>query len=164
MGEGINIFEIKNKTSIFLKPWNDLYLLLFFNLGIIIGNLLSIRINYLAIEVFIIGLLIIQLLNKRNRQIYKIIFNDQEKVLNICYVNFLNFNGNCCLSYDEIQYNYRNKIFGLRKIPLTLEIKERGYLVGEIKHKYNLGWEDNEIDEIHNRLKKLKNDEFKNKF
>ena len=35
----MNIFEAKEKNNIFHKMWREIYLLLFFNIGLLFGNI-----------------------------------------------------------------------------------------------------------------------------
>ena len=85
------IFEIKEPKNLFNKVWNDLYLLLFFNIGLIIGNFSFFTEYYLLIELFTLSLFIYKLFNKRNRQVYKLVLNDNNKTLYIHFYHFIFF-------------------------------------------------------------------------
>jgi hypothetical protein len=152
-------FEIKEYPTFFHRTWRETYFLLFFNLGLIIGNVAFFSKHYLIIELCVFGLLIFKLINKRNRQIIKLIFDDKHEVLIISYLQFVFFRFTKTINYNLLQYNYRYKTYVRGKAPKTLELKEREGFVAEIKQKYNFGWTNQEVESIYETLDKIKQNE-----
>ena len=102
--------------------------------------------------------LILQFYNKRNRQIFKIFFDDKSKLVTIYFKNYLSKVKHKTIQYNDISFTYKPKLFGRRKIPMTLEIRNKNKFIGEIKHKYNIGWKDSEIENIAKKFNFIKND------
>jgi hypothetical protein len=149
-------FEIKKNSTIFHKVWQEIYLLFFFNLGLVIGNTLFFTKYYLVIELCVFGLFLYQLFNKRNRQVYKLLLNEKEKNLTVFYYQFIALKFTQNITFDLLQVEYKHKLYGRGKIPKTLELKRNRVLIAEIKQKYNFGWTNEQIDDIYNRLDKIK--------
>lgn len=148
------IFEIKEPKNLFNRVWNDLYLLLFFNIGLIIGNFSFFTEYYLLIELFTLSLFIYKLFNKRTRQVHKLVLNDNNKILCIHFYHLLFFKTTYNISYELLSIQYKNKLYRRGVIPKTIELRENGKLIVEIKQKYNLGWTNEELDDIYTRLNK----------
>jgi|GEM_PF-2382947 len=151
----MTIFEVKYKTNLFHKVWNELYLLLFFNLGLALGNVSFFTSNYLIIELCVFGLLIFSLFNKRNRYTYKLQFNDEDNFLSIYYCQFIILKFEQKIDFKDLQISYMHKRYGRGKIPKTLEIKNKNNFIVEIRQKYNLGWTNKELDEVYDKLEKI---------
>ena len=150
------IFETKKEAKLSYKAWSELYHLLFFNIGLVIGNITFYSEYYLVIETSVFFLLLIKLFSKRSRQIYKLIFNDEGKILKIFYYQFFVLKYTKGIIYDELNYSYKQKLYRRAILPKTLEFRKGEKLVAEIKQKYNLGWSNMEIDNIYSKLKKIK--------
>ena len=144
----MDVFEVKEYKPSLHRLWREIYLLLFFNLGLIIGNVTFFTKYYLIIELLVFGILLYSLTNKRNRQINKLVFDYDQKLLMIHYIQFVFLKCTRIIPYPLIQYNYRYKIYLRGKAPKTLEFMRGRIFVAEIKQKYNLGWTDEEIDLI----------------
>ncbi len=151
----MEIFEVKSETNIFHKVWNELYLLLFFNIGLALGSVSFFTSNYLIIELCVLALLIYSLFSKRNRHTYKIQLNYEEEFLSVYYYQFIVLRFEQRIYFKTLHVNYRYKRYGRGKIPKTLEIRNNNNLIVEIKQKYNFGWTNDELDEISDRLKKI---------
>lgn len=151
----MEIFEVKNEVNFFHKVWKELYLLLFFNIGLALGNISFFTSNYLIIELCVLILLIYSLFNKRNRYVYKIKLNYEEELLSVYYCQFIFLKFEQRIYFKTLHVYYRYKRYGRGKIPKTLEIKNNNNLIVEIKQKYNLGWTNDELDKIYDRLKKI---------
>lgn len=146
------IYELKDGRNIFHKVWNEIYLLLFFNIGLLLGNVSYFTKNYLIIELCVFILLIYRLFNKRNRHVFKIELNDEGKVLKVYYYQFIVLKFEQEIPYKALQLNYKHKQYGRGKVPKTLEFRQRNTFVVEIKQKYNLGWTNEELDNIYKTL------------
>jgi hypothetical protein len=158
LNDKAELFEIKEMGTFFHKVWQEIYLLLFFNIGLIVGNVSFYSKYYLIIELCLFGLLLYRLFNKRNRHIYKIKFDDNNQILTIFFYQFITFKFNYNIPYKFIKVSYKHKIYGRGKIPITLEFKENKKFIAEIKQKYNIGWTNEEIERIYNRIKRINND------
>ena len=158
----MEIYKIKEQTTIFHKVWQEIYLLLFFNLGLIIGNIKFYTKYYLIIEVCIFSLLLYKLLNKKNRHIYKLSFNDNKQILSVSFYQFIVYKFTYDIPYKLLKVHYKHKLYGRGKIPMTLEFRKNEKLVAEIRQKYNIGWSNEEIDNIYNRIKKSYSNEYLN--
>lgn len=152
-------FEIKKVPSFLDRVWSELYLLFFFNLGLIIGAFEFFSKYYLIIEILVFAIFLLQVFSKRNRQAYKLTFEDYHKKLIIHYYQFVKKSYAYEIPYKRLNFEYRNKIYGRRKIPKTLELKDEEVFIIEIRQKYNLGWTNEEIDDIYNKLKEVKNED-----
>lgn len=157
------VFEIKQERKLFYKAWREIYHLLFFNIGLVIGNVAFYSEYYLIIELCVVWLLLIKLFSKRSRQIYKLIFNDKEKALEISYYQLIVFRVTQKINYNQINYSYKQKLYRRAIMPQTLELRRGKELVAEIKQKYNLGWSNEEVDNIYSKLEKIKQNEYDNK-
>lgn len=151
------VFEIKELPSIFNRIWREIYMLLLFNIGIIIGGLNFYKKHYLIIELCFLLLLAYKLSNKKSRQIYKIAFSEHKLVLTYYQFIFLSFVK--IIPYGNLQFNYKNKLYIRGEVTKTLEFKENNDFIGEIKYSHNLGWTDNEINNIYEALVKTKENE-----
>jgi hypothetical protein len=147
------VFEInKDNRNIFLKVWNEIYVLFFFNIGLIIGNVRFFSSYLYIIEICLFFLLINRLLSKKNKHVYKVELDVKEETLKVYYYQFvvLKFMKEIPLKLLEVNYNY--KVYMRGKVPKTLEIKRNKKLVVEIRQEYNIGWTNEEIDRIYESL------------
>jgi hypothetical protein len=151
------VFEIKELPSIFNRVWREIYTLLLFNVGVIIGGLNIYKKHYLIIELCFLLLLAYNLFNKKSRQIYKVAFSEHK--LTLTYYQFIILNFIKIIPYGNLQFNFKNKLYIRGDVTKTLEFKENNDFVGEIKYGHNLGWTDNEINIIYEALVKAKEDE-----
>jgi hypothetical protein len=151
------VFEIKEHPSIFYRVWREIYTLLLFNIGVIIGGLNIYKKHYLIIEFCFLLLLAYKLFNKKGRQIYKIVFSEHKLVITYYQFIFLSFIR--IIPYDNLQFNFKDKLYIRGEVTKTLEFKENNDFIGEIKYRHNLGWTDNEINNIYEALVKAKEDE-----
>lgn len=152
----MKIFEIKEIPSFSHRMWSELYLLLFFNLGLIVGAFDFFSKHYLIIEFFVFAIFLLQGFSKRNRQVYKLTFNDQQKKLIIHYFQFVKISYANEVPYERLNFEYRNKLYGRRKIAKTIELKEEGEFIVEIRQKYNIGWTNEMIDDMYGKLQEVK--------
>lgn len=149
------VFEIKKIPGILVKLYQDLVLILAFNVGLIIGSPKFFTRYWLAIEMIMILFLVIKALRKRNRQVYKLVFNESLQMLTIEFFHFGKLKSSSIIPYNLLAYSYKHKFYGRGKIPLTLEIFNNKKFCAEIRHKYNLGWKDSEIAEIKNMISQV---------
>ena len=150
----VTIFEIKHKMNIFHRVWNELYLLLFFNVLALL-NIPFFNSNYLIIEICVLALLLYRLFNKSDRQVYKLLINDDGEFLSVFYFYFIILKFEKKIYFKSLQVNYNYKRYARGKIPKTLEIKRDNILIAEIRQKYNLGWTSEELDEIYDKIEKV---------
>jgi hypothetical protein len=148
------IFELKNKPSIFNKVWSETYLLLFLNIGLLIGSTTFFIKHVIIIEILVVALFILKLISKRSRQVYKVVIDIEEKKLLLEYYQYVFFSFVKKINLQELSLTYRHKIFGRGKIPKTLEFFECNRFSAEIREKFNLGWKIAEIKEIFNLCNK----------
>lgn len=158
----MNIFEVKEKNNMLCLLGNEIYLLLFFNIGLLFGNITFFSNNYLIIELCVFVLLIYSLFNKRNRYVYRLLLNPESKILTIYFYQFVVWKFEQNIQFNSLQVNYRHKLYGRGKIPKTLELKRDNILIAEIKQKYNVGWKNEELENLYEELKKIEN-EYNNK-
>jgi hypothetical protein len=156
------VFEIGKKPALLYKAWREIYHLLFFNIGLAIGNIAFYSKYYLIIDLCVFGLLLIKLFSNRGRQICKLLFNDEEKVLTVFYYQFIAFRFTKKITYNMFNYSYKHKLYRRAITPKTLEFRREKKLVAEIKQKYNLGWTNEEVDNIYCKLEKIKQNEHDN--
>ena len=147
----VTIFEPERKMNFFHRVWGELYLLLFFNVLALV-NIPFFTSNYLIIELCILALLLYRLLNKSDRLVYKLIINNEGEFLSVYYFAFIVFKVEQKINFKSLQVNYKYKQYARGRIPKTIEIKKDNVLKVEIRQKYNLGWTDEELDEIYNKL------------
>lgn len=102
------------------------------------------------------------LFNKRNRYVYKLLLNADSKILTIYFYQFVVLKFEQNIHYNSLQVNYRHKLYGRGKIPKTLELKRDNTLIAEIMQKYNIGWKNEELENIYEKLKTIEN-EYNNK-
>lgn len=149
------VFEIKTVPHFFKRIYQEFILIFSFNLGLVIGAPEFFSGNWLLIESIILFFILVKVLRKRNRQIYKLTFNGGTQSLEIEYFYFAKLKANITIPYSTLEFTYKHKLYGRGKIPLTLEIFNQRKFCAEIRHKYNLGWKDNEIENIKNAIIKV---------
>lgn len=147
------VFELKIKPPYYSKVWREIYLLLFFNIGLILGSVTFFSKHWLIIEICIFALLVFKLVRKRSRHIFKVIFDLKERKLLLHYYQYVFFSFEQTVSFNDLSIKYRHKVFGRGKIPKTLEFFRGGKFIAELREKYNLGWQVHEINEMYNHCK-----------
>ncbi len=152
------IYEIKKEITVFHKVWKEINSLLSFNVGLIIVNITFYSQHYIVIELFVFSILLYNLYNKKNRRIYKIQFDDDTQIITLYFYQYIFFKFIYDIPYKATRVIYKHKVYCRGKIPLTLDIKQNNKFIGEIKQKYNMGWTNEEIDNIYNRIRRIKND------
>jgi hypothetical protein len=147
------VFELKIKPPFYSKVWREIYLLLFFNIGLILGSVTFFSKHLIIIEICILALLVFKLVSKRSRHIYKVTLVLKEKKLLLHYYQYVFFCFVQPIYFKELSLAYRHKVFGRGKIPKTLEFYKQKHFTAEIREKFNLGWQVYEINEIYNLCK-----------
>jgi len=149
------LFELNGKRrNIFKTISYELYLLLIFNIGLLIGIVYYAHLNVFVIEVFVFFIFIIWLSKKRNRLVYKIEIDTIGETLKVYYYQYVFLKYKKEIPLNLLKVNYDFKIYMRYNVPKTLEIKRNNKLIVEIKQNHNIGWTDLEIDHIYEVLNK----------
>lgn len=114
--------------------------------------------NVLVSESGVLVLLCLRMADKKERYVYKIIFDNDKKQCFVHFYQFLIFKFVKQAHYSDISVIYARIRYARGVSPLTLRIKEHKKMIAEIREKRNLGWTSEEILAIYKMFEKIKTD------
>ncbi|MFY0254326.1 hypothetical protein ACDQ55_10275 [Chitinophaga sp. 30R24] len=114
--------------------------------------------NVLVSESGVLALLCLRMGDKKERYVYKIIFDNDKKQCFVHFYQFLIFKFVKQVYYSDMSVMYARIRYGRGVSPLTLRIKEHKKMLAEIREKRNLGWTSEEMLAIYKMFEKIKND------
>ncbi len=97
------------------------------------------------------------LLLKRNRIIFEITFDDDAQEMQLKYYYLIAIKGIEKIPYSKINFNLSLKRFGFGSAIETLEIFKGKILAGEIRKEGKWKWSEENIKQLHEKLKQSKN-------
>ncbi len=130
----------------------------------IVLNIVLITVDYPIIDLYwelsetaILVLIILLMLRKNSRIIYKIEFDDIAQKMNMYYYQFIFFSFLISIPYSQLNFKYLKKSYGIGNLMYALVFLNRKKFVAEINEKNRGGWSKNEIDKIKDNLNIIKN-------
>ncbi|GEP88939.1 hypothetical protein SAMN05660909_02598 [Chitinophaga terrae (ex Kim and Jung 2007)] len=109
--------------------------------------------HWLLAEILIISMIPIFLLVYPDKAVYKILFDDDKRICTICFYRLLIFKRSCDFRYDELMFRYVPTRYLRGVFVNSFQILKRGRLRFEIRQKYNVGWEKEDILEMNKYVK-----------
>jgi hypothetical protein len=149
--------SINRLSDLLSVLWKDGNIFIFINIGLIIGNPKVYCENAIVIESIIILIFIALLSRKRNRIINRLGLDDETKKIELEYYHFFK-SVKVMIPYSQINYAYRDKMFGRFTVRKTLEFFNGDSLVAEVRERNDFGWKDNTIKAIFEKLKTIKDE------
>lgn len=136
----------------------ELYYLLIINLVLIAVNY-QFFIRFLElIELIIFLLIVLSQFRKNNRIVFKVIFDDNNKKLDVHFYQFIITNFAVSIPYSQLNYKYNLKSYGIGNVMNALVFLSSKKSIAEIKEKNSIGWTKDEIAKIIDKLNVIKNE------
>lgn len=129
--------RFRRQLSLFL--YLQIILLLFFGMN-------------LKLEVALLLMYFLMMTLKRNRILYRLIFNDEKQTLELSYYCLIFWERKLTIHYSNLKGSVLEKRFGLGSSVTTLEFYQGKQLVGEIRKAGNWMWNQEQFQDI---LKKM---------
>lgn len=145
----------KHKSHIFHRVWRyQVFFFVFVDIAWAIGSYDFFSFYFFEIALCTLILTLWALSGKRSREVYRVHIDNEHQTVKIDYYQYVYLRFEEVIDFNSIRLAYERKPWGRTRFPKTLQIIKDNKLVVEIKQKYNLGWTNEEIDEIHLLLSK----------
>ncbi|WP_126249197.1 hypothetical protein [Chitinophaga rhizosphaerae] len=112
--------------------------------------------NIVLFELAALALCIAYMARKKARFVYYISFDDAHNICTVKYKQFQFLKFKTEIKYEELDFKYTHIMFYRGQIPLTLRIIKNGKIIADIREKYNLGFSNEEIQEMKTYVEQIK--------
>jgi hypothetical protein len=106
-------------------------------------------------ELSIAGIILLLNVDKKERNVYSIVFNDELKTCTLKYYQFFMISFKRTIPYRDLSYSYTTSVYRRGIYPMSLRIKQCNRMVVEIREKYNIGWSNDQITAIRTVIDKI---------
>lgn len=156
-------FESKHemRPKVARRLWLNFGVPMFFYVGLAVGHPPFFASNLLIIHSIFLVILTVKIVSPRSRLIMKLEFDDNQRMLNVFYNQYVFYDNTISILYKNTSFKYRYKIFRRGDMPKTLEIFKSGKYIGEIRENNKIGWSKEELEAILGKLDLVNNHQIK---
>ncbi len=110
------------------------------------------------IELVIFALILLSLLRKSSRIVFKVKFDDRNKNLDVHFYQFIIINCRVSIPYSQLNFEYQLKSYGIGNVMNVLVFLSANKRIAEITEKNRIGWTKVEIAKIIEKLYLIENE------
>lgn len=154
----ITNFEIsKNRLKKVVPSWKViLTCFIIVNVSLFTALIRHYPYNLLIGEPIFLALAIALLSRKAERYVFRVSFDDETETCTVFYYQYQFFKFKKSIRYANLTFLYEKLQFTSLDWALTLRIKEENKMVVDIREKHNMGYTNDEIAAIVQKIKEIK--------
>ncbi len=147
----------KNRLKKVVPTWKVILMWFFIiNLSIFTALIHYFSYNIIYGEIAYATLIIALLSRKSYRYVTCVSFDNKKGMCIVSYYQFHFFKFRKEIRYMQLNYKYEKMQFTRLEFAITLRIKDGDNMIADIREKYNMGYTNEEIAEIANKIKQIK--------
>lgn len=154
----MDTFEVNSKRLKKIVPtWKVIFMWFFIINAVSLTNFIRhYPYNLICGELIFFVFITILLSRKAYRYVYKVTFDNKAKVCTVFYYQYQFFRFKKSIKYSSLNFLFERIPFTRLEIAQTLRIKDGNKMIVDIRERYNMGYTNDEIKAIFQKITEIK--------